>query len=91
MNEIRQRIEDRLSAIEENATFADGFDDAIVGLGIQYTKQPIVVYDYHKCIEILMERDGMNEDEAMEFFGFNTQCAWVGEQTPMFVDDCRKD
>ena len=66
MNEIRQRIIDRLMATEQTATFADGFDDAIVGLGQQFTKPPVVIYDYHKCIEILMDRDGMTLDEEQQ-------------------------
>lgn len=71
--------------------FADGFDDAIIGLGQQFSRKPIVVYDRPKCIEILMKRDGMSHEEAEEFFEFNTQGAWVGEQTPMFVDRCEEE
>jgi hypothetical protein len=32
-----------------------------------------------------MVRDGMDYDEAYEFFEFNTLGAYVGEQTPVFV------
>jgi len=74
-----------LVAMEEEAKFADGFEDAILGIGQQFSKPPVVVYDRNKCIKILVERDGMPPDEAEEFFEVNTQGAWVGETTPVFV------
>ena len=35
----------------------------------------------------MTSRDGMSYDEAMEYFDFNVQGAWVGENTPIFLDD----
>ena len=66
------------------ALFADGYEDAIMGYAQQGTKQPLVVYDAEKCIEILMNRDGMDREEAQEFFEFNTLGSWMGEGTPLF-------
>jgi hypothetical protein len=63
---------------------ADGFDEAIIGIGRQFNKQ-LVIYDEDKCIQILMERDGMTDEEAIEFFEFNVVGAYVGEHTPVFV------
>jgi hypothetical protein len=63
----------------------DGFDDAFVGIGAQQHKPPIAVYDRDKCIDILMSRDGMSWEDAVEFFDFNTVGAWVGEQTPLIM------
>jgi hypothetical protein len=44
-----------------------------------------VIYDEDKCIQILMERDGMTDEEAIEFFEFNVVGAYVGEYTPVYV------
>lgn len=63
---------------------ADGFDEAIIGIGRQFNKN-LVIYDEDKCIQILMERDGMSEEEAIEFFEFNVVGAYVGEYTPIYV------
>ena len=63
---------------------ADGFDEAIIGIGRQFNKN-LVIYDEDKCIEILMERDGMSEEEAIEFFEFNVVGAYVGEYTPIYL------
>ena len=32
--------------------------------------------------------DGMVWDEAVEFFDFNIAGAWVGDNTPVIMDDC---
>jgi len=64
----------------------DGFDEAIVGVTAhQPSRNPVVVYDYGKCIDILMKRDGMSYEEAVEFFEFNTTGAWMGEGTPIVL------
>ena len=63
---------------------ADGLDEAFIGIGWQFNT-PIAMYDRDKCIEIL-ESQGMTPDEAQEYFYFNTQGAYVGEQTPIFLE-----
>jgi hypothetical protein len=68
---------------EETVLTADGFDDALLGLGQQFHTF-FAVYDRSKCIKILMGQ-GMSEMDAEEYFEFNTAGAYVGEQTPVFV------
>jgi hypothetical protein len=66
----------------EDVLIADGFDDAVIGI------EPLtmrVVYDIDKVIEILMGQ-GMDHDEAIEYYEFNIVGAYVGEQTPLFVN-----
>lgn len=65
------------------ALMADGFEDAILGVAERCSQPALVVYDAEKCVEILVER-GMEEDEAMEFFQFNTLGAWVGGRDAAF-------
>jgi hypothetical protein len=64
--------------------YAVGFEDALIGVGTQFN-QPLAVYDWDKCVEILVRRDGMTEDEAMEYMDFNVTGAYVGKGTPIFV------
>ena len=45
----------------------------------------VAAYDRDRCIDILIKRDGMDYDEAVEFFNFNVIGAWVGEMTPVFM------
>jgi hypothetical protein len=77
-------VRERLAEIDEDLLLADGFDDAIIGVGYRCSRPPVVVYDRQKCIEKLVA-EGMSIDEAEEFFEFNVVGAWVGEQTPIFV------
>ncbi len=62
--------------------FADGFDDAIIGVAQQFNIMS-VAYNRDKCIEILMK--DMDQLEAIEYFEFNVIGAYVGEQTPTFI------
>ena len=47
---------------------------------------PVALYDTAKCIAILMNRDGMSYDSAIEFFEFNVVSAWMGDGTPVFAE-----
>jgi hypothetical protein len=62
---------------------ADGFDDAFLGIGMQF-HNAVAVYDREKCIDILVA-GGMQYDEAVEFFMYNVQGAYVGNQTPIYL------
>jgi hypothetical protein len=81
----RQEIE---TWIEENyldceILLADGFESAFIGVATQFNRV-MAVYDKQKCIEILME--DMSEDDAYEYFEFNVSGAYVGENTPAFIE-----
>ncbi len=69
---------------KDGVLFADGFEGAFIGIGVQFTRE-IAIYDYHDCVKILMERDGMDEDSAIEFLEFNVTGAYVGPRTPIFL------
>ena len=64
---------------------ADGFDEAILGV-VQRIGIEALCYDLNKVIEILMTRDGMDEEEAWEYYQFNIAGSWVGESTPLFLE-----
>tara|TARA_Y100000310_G_scaffold217316_1_gene218391 strand:- start:225 stop:473 length:249 start_codon:yes stop_codon:yes gene_type:complete len=64
--------------------FADGFDDAIIGVSRTFNKISIA-YDTIRCLHILMTREGMSEIDALEHFEYNIVGAYVGDYTPTFV------
>lgn len=82
---MRQKLEEYAEDTGTELLFADGFDDAIIGVGVQASRNETVVYDHRKCVEILMERDDMTEEDADEYMSFNVTSAWVGDGTPIFV------
>jgi hypothetical protein len=63
---------------------ADGFDEAILGTDYRTDR---LIYSVRKCIRILMKRDKMSYEEALEFLEFNTLLAYIGEGTPIFLND----
>ncbi len=77
------RIDDICPGIE--MLKMDGFDDCVVGVINRFGAEPILCYDQTKVINTLMRRDGMERDEAEEFFAFNQIGAWMGELTPCFL------
>jgi hypothetical protein len=74
----------------------DGYDQAILGI----TDNGQLVYSKEKMVELLLEMDArsyesaedkseidqMTEEDAWEFLEYNCFCAYVGEQTPIFVN-----
>ena len=81
-NEIAEKLEE----LNEDAILFDGYEDALVSIALRFNMQPVACYDIKKCIEILMNRDGMSQPEAVEWFEYNTLGAWVGEHTPIFIN-----
>ena len=66
---------------------ADGLDDAVIGVTHDMaTGTRRLVYSVDKCVEVLMKRDGMDRDGAREFLEFNTLCAYIANDQPVFVD-----
>ena len=77
---MRARVDEHA---DDEMLVADGLDAAIIG--VSESMEPVVVYDWDKCIEIFRERDGMTEEDAMEYMSFNVTGAYVGARTPIFV------
>ena len=74
--------------VEQNcpeALVADGFEDALIGVGGQYSGPCLAIYDTQKCLQILQESDGMTREESQEYLSFNVLFAWCGEHTPIFI------
>jgi hypothetical protein len=46
---------------------------------------PVAVYDYHLLVQLLIERDGMTEEDAIEYVDFNILGAYIGERTPLIL------
>ena len=68
---------------DNECLLADGYEGALIG--ITEGANPVAVYDTQLCIKCLMDEDDMSEEDAMEFFYFNTVNAYVGEKTPIYI------
>jgi hypothetical protein len=76
---------EEIEEINPEALLCDGFDEAIIGMAERINLGPVVAYDVDKMIDIMVERDGMTYEEAIEYFDFNILGAWMGENTPVFI------
>ena len=76
---------DILAEANPEALLADGLEAALVGYTVNHHHPHVAVYDIDKCIDVMVERDGMTPEEADEFLSFNTLGAYVGENGPMYV------
>jgi hypothetical protein len=81
----KDELKEWVALHNSEALLADGFEDAIVGVAVRCGQPTLAVYDAEKCIQILVERDGMDDDEASEYFEFNVVGAWGGDGTPLFM------
>lgn len=88
---MREEIEERYCDDVE-LLFLDGFDDAIAGVvdGISVSHNPKVCYILSGIIDILIA-EGLSHEEAMEHFDFNIAGAYMGENTPVFLDMINQD
>jgi len=68
----------------ENWGYADvvvfdnpGYDDALIGV----SHDNRAIYDMEKMIDWLVEKDGMTEEEALEFIDYNTirACDYIAD------------
>ena len=87
IEEIRKSRDNRVEELKETiaeynpeALFADGHDHAIMG----YSTKGHVIYSADQIIGGLMN-EGMTNEEAVEYFSFNIECAYMGEYTPIYL------
>ena len=73
--------------IEDKTLFADGFNDSIIGT----TDDGRVVYSKTLMLENLVLTQDMNATEALEYLNYNTWSAYVGEFSPLYVNDLDDD
>ncbi len=61
------------------------WDKAVIGVAYRADGMRVLAYSAHLCLAALVA-DGMSEQEAMDWFYFNVNCAWTGPGTPVFID-----
>jgi hypothetical protein len=81
----RSEFLDTMAEINSEACYPTDLEEAIIGMVERFGMEPLILLDRKKCLSIFKERDGMNHQEAEEFFDFNVIGAWVGKGTPCFA------
>ena len=76
--------EDIIHTFGEGVLLATGLNEAIIGIDRPSER---IIYSVKKIITILMTRDGMTEEDALEHYDYNIEGGYVGEQTPIWCYD----
>jgi len=63
----------------------ESYDPCIVGVGRRFN-DTVLIYSIKAILDMHM-REGLEYDEASEYFEYNTIGAWLGEGTPIFLLD----
>ena len=73
------------------------YDEGFIGVGQRINQVPVAIYDRETCINALAKEFAADEEnytddgdedpytDAAEFFSFNSEGSWVGEQTPIII------
>lgn len=71
---------DRIVILDDHA-----YDNSIVGI----TDQGIIIYDFNKMVEELMEDEGWEEEDAIEWIEYNTLRAlpYMGDERPLIINN----
>lgn len=84
LNKTKRELIIEMFADTDDILFADGLDDAIIGFDQNLWK---VVYSRNMCVECIMKEDDMSEEDALEHLEYNTFNAYVGDNTPIWIED----
>jgi hypothetical protein len=77
----------QLAEIDEEVILFDGYEEALVGYGYTFASNGhlvVAIYDYNKCLECLLKQ-GMSEEDAIEWFETNTLGCYAGKNQPVFM------
>lgn len=76
-----ERIKASIGDYNPEAMFWDGFDEALIGIN----NDGCAVYDTERMTKILVKRDNMMPEEAVEFLNYNVYNSYIGEYTPIHI------
>jgi hypothetical protein len=70
---------------DEEIMLMDGFEEAFIGFSRRCGQPTLATYSYIKMLQVLIERDDMDVEEAGEYIDYNCAGAWMGELTPVIL------
>jgi len=95
---LKQRLKEVEEFVEATASpehqgkilLADGLEDGFIGLAERDGVQ-VAVYGITSCIIAMINTNKWSLEEAEEYFYFNTLNAYVGEYSPLFINEMHPD
>lgn len=83
---LAERVRQEILDDNPEALFADGFDSAIIGIARRCGQPSLIAYSYDKAVAHLIS-EGMSYEDAVEWMEFNVVGAWMGQNTPVWIQD----
>jgi hypothetical protein len=83
----KKELEEYLSYLDQEIMLMDGFEEAFIGLSKRCGQPTLATYSFSKMVQVLIDRDGLDEMDAVEYIDYNCTGAWMGELTPIVVED----
>ena len=87
-----EKVIEELQNINPEALLADGCEDAIIGIAEVWRdggRHHVVAYSVQGVIEQFMRDIDWDYETADEYFSVNTVGAYVGVNTPIYIDEMR--
>lgn len=81
-----QSVVAQLSDLNPDAYLFENMESALIGVGYIGHKEPVAVYSRAKIYGKLLA-DGLSDEDAEEYFYGKFVNTWVGENTPVIIDD----
>tara|TARA_R100001443_G_scaffold6700_2_gene15720 strand:- start:4269 stop:4535 length:267 start_codon:yes stop_codon:yes gene_type:complete len=66
----------------EFVLLAEGFEEAFVGVTVTSPKK--VIYDYWKCLDCIIRKEGVDFDDALDFLEEFVE-EDLGDNTPIYI------
>ena len=85
MSAVENYLKENYEHDIDKILLADGFENAFMGVIESFGQKPRACYNSQKCLELLIKRDNMTLEDAIEYMNFNVTQAYVGEYTPAFM------
>lgn len=79
---LKEIMERDLFDQDEYVILADGFESAF--LGVSSKKPRKVIYDYWKCLDIIIQRDNAEFDDALDWLEEFIE-EELGEHSPLYM------
>jgi hypothetical protein len=85
-SEPKESLLDYIRDNHPDSLLANGYNNCIIGVA-SGNDTGRVVYSIPKMIEVCMKELAVDYDEALEWLEYNTFNAYVGELTPIYLDE----
>lgn len=83
MNWTAERVKEYCEMVGQNIVTYDEYAPAFMGV-IQQFDTLVALYDYEKCVRVIMQNEQVDYSEAKEMLDFNVLTENHGQYTPAF-------